>query len=49
MEVDPVIQKALKYVLSRKADSTEKLKQMLYESLGREYIPSAPNPVSGGF
>ena len=39
MEVDSYLQKALPLLISRKPDSAEKLKEMLFQSLGREYIP----------
>ncbi|XP_067937529.1 integrator complex subunit 12-like [Watersipora subatra] len=46
MEIDPTFQKALQLLISRKPDSGEKLKEMLFESLGREYIPpSSPKIV----
>lgn len=45
MELDPVFQKALQLLVSRKADSGEKLKEMLFESLGREYTPPSEPKV----
>ncbi|KAF6017164.1 INTS12 [Bugula neritina] len=45
MEIDPSIQKALQLLLSRKSDSAEKLKQMLFESLGRQYVLPSTSKV----
>ena len=47
MELDPVFQRALQLLVSRKPDSGEKLKEMLFESLGREYVaPTESKTVS---
>ena len=49
MEVDPLVMKALHHLVSRKPDSTEKLKKMLFESLGREYVPAQAVSISPWF
>lgn len=46
MEVDPLVMRALHHLVSRKPESTEKLRQMLFESLGREYVPPKLKTVS---